>query len=62
MKQARFMVELHKVREEMWPSPWLGHVSECGAFSHMARMKKSEEEKLRRKIRREYKDMLVKRV
>jgi len=43
MKQARFMVELHKVREEM------------------ARMKKSEEEKLRRKIREEYKDLLVKR-
>jgi len=43
MKQARFMVELHKVREEM------------------AKMKKSEEEKLRRKIREEYKDLLVKR-
>jgi len=41
MKQAKFMVELHKVREEM------------------ARMKKSEEGRLRRKIREEYKDLLV---
>jgi len=41
MKQVKFMVELHKVREDM------------------AKMKKNEEERLRQKVRREYKDLLI---